>query len=149
MGISGSQRSVVIDASVALKWQLEDEQETAQALTLRDDIVIRGLKLPYAPTLYPYEIINGIASAVRQLRLEEAQGKEALQNLFAIPVALRTPDIDRIYGVAFTHSLSAYDSAYVALAEALESELWTADRQLYEATRDTLPRVKWIGNYPT
>ena len=143
-----STRMVVIDASVALKWQLEDEQDTPQALTLRDDLLIRKRITLSAPSLYFYELINGITSAVRRRRLQQSQGEEALHNLFSIEVALRTPPFERAYTVALEYSLSAYDSAYVALAETLGADLWTADRQLYDAIADSLPWVRWIGDYP-
>jgi len=41
----------------------------------------------------------------------------------------------------------AYDSHYLALAEILGLELWTADKRLYNTVESDLPRVKWLGNY--
>ena len=41
----------------------------------------------------------------------------------------------------------AYDSHYLALAEALDCEFWTADQPFYRAARNSYPRVQWIGNY--
>ena len=38
---------------------------------------------------------------------------------------------------------AAYDSYYLALAEALECDLWTADRRLLNAV--DLPWVRWVG----
>ena len=39
----------------------------------------------------------------------------------------------------------AYDSAYLALAEKLELEFWTADRTLAEGARASgAPWVKWL-----
>ncbi len=144
-----SARATVTDASVALKWQLEDEHDSEQALTLRDDFLIQGRITLYAPELYLYEIINGIASAVRRQRLHEHAGREALLNLLSVSVALRTAPVDRTYHIALQYGLSAYDSSYVALAEALQAEFWTADRELYEAVNPELPWVRWIGDYPT
>jgi predicted nucleic acid-binding protein len=42
---------------------------------------------------------------------------------------------------------AAYDSHYLALAEMLGCELWTGDRRLYNAVKDELPWVKWLGDY--
>lgn len=41
----------------------------------------------------------------------------------------------------------AYDSYYLALAEILDRELWTADERLYNVVKDHLSWVKWLGNY--
>ncbi len=39
---------------------------------------------------------------------------------------------------------AAYDSFYLALAEALRCELWTADQHLYDAVGQ--PWVRWVGS---
>ncbi|MCS6844738.1 MAG: type II toxin-antitoxin system VapC family toxin [Caldilineales bacterium] len=41
---------------------------------------------------------------------------------------------------------TAYDAYYRALVEALECELWTADRRLVNAVGQTLRWVKWLGD---
>jgi len=41
----------------------------------------------------------------------------------------------------------AYDSHYLALAEILGLELWTADERLYNAVHHDLLWVKWLGDY--
>ena len=148
MVASQTPKTAVVDASVALKWQLDDEREADQALALRDDLLIRKRIVLYAPSLYFYELINGITSAVRRQRLQRSQGEEALRNLLAVEVTLRTPAADRTYTIAAEYGLSAYDSSYVALAESLESDLWTADRALYDAVSPQVSRVRWIGDYP-
>lgn len=138
---------MVVDASVALKWQLDDEEHVANALILRDDVLVRALKALYAPYLFVYEIINGVVSAVRQRRLDAVRGETALGNLLLAGVALRPPAPDRIFTFALELGVSAYDGAYIALAENIGGELWTADRQLYDAARP-LTFVRWIGHYP-
>ncbi len=145
---SFSASPVVIDASVALKWQLDDERDSGQALKLRDDILVTGRITAYAPSLYFYELTNGIVSAIRRRRLERTQGEEALRNLFSIEVILRTPSVERTFAIATDYGLSAYDSSYIALAETLEAELWTADRQLFDAVDGREQSVRWLGDYP-
>jgi predicted nucleic acid-binding protein len=137
----------VIDASVALKWVLDDEQDVQHALALRDDFLARGRVQLFAPSLYLYEVVNGITTAITRQRLEHAKGKDLLQSLLLTEIALRVPSIDRMYEIALDYGLSAYDSSYVSLAEALGGDLWTADRQLYDAVRKKLPWVRWIGDY--
>lgn len=143
-----SARVVVIDASVALKWQLDDEQDSAQALSLRDDVLIHERVAAFAPGLYWYELINGVTSAVKRHRLARSQGDVALRHLFSMEVMLRTPPVDRTLSIALEYDISAYDSSYVSLGEMMGADLWTADRRLYDTLWGPLPWVKWIGDYP-
>jgi len=144
---SSSERSVVIDASFALKWQLDDEADTEPALLLRDDVLVRKRITAHAPTLFVYELTNGVVSALRRKRLDAAVGQRVLRNLLSVGVVLGIPALERTLELALEYELSAYDSSYVALAEQLGIELWTADRQLYDAVGISLPWVRWISDY--
>jgi hypothetical protein len=45
--------------------------------------------------------------------------------------------------------LTAYDSQYLAVAERLKCEFWTADSRLVNAVAPHLTWVKWMGNFKT
>jgi predicted nucleic acid-binding protein len=141
-------RVVVVDASVALKWAFDDEEHVAQALALRDDFLVRGTVALAAPGLFVYELVNGICSAINRHRLERSLGSQVLQVMAEIQVDLRAPQMGRMFEIALDCGLSAYDSSYLALAEALAADLLTADRLLFERGREKFPRVRWIGDYP-
>jgi len=58
----------VVDASLALKWELNDEEFVEQAVAIRDahlnvDTNVDTVLLT-APTFFPYEIANGIRRAL-------------------------------------------------------------------------------------
>jgi predicted nucleic acid-binding protein len=139
--------TLVVDASVILKWQLEDEEHLAQALALRDDFTLHRTVLLVAPVLVAYEITNAIHNAARKLRLSQRTADSALANLLAYEVLLHAPAPARALAVARRLGVSGYDAAYVALAEALQSELWTADGRLFRATSKA-NGVRWIADYP-
>jgi predicted nucleic acid-binding protein len=40
---------------------------------------------------------------------------------------------------------AAYDAHYLALAEMMNCEFWTADERLFNAVRDKLSWVRWLG----
>ena len=40
---------------------------------------------------------------------------------------------------------TAYDAKYLALAEMMNCEFWTADERLFNAVRDELSWVRWLG----
>lgn len=139
--------AVVVDASVVLKWQLEDEEAVAQAIALRNDFLIRGRIDLAAPSLLVYEITNGMLTATRQGRLSRDQAEEGLANLLAAGVRLMAPDPPRILSLSLLWKISAYDGTYLAIAEKLDSEVWTGDRAFYTACRRKSSRVRWIGDY--
>jgi predicted nucleic acid-binding protein len=141
-----SRSLAVVDASVALKWALDDEDIVEQAVRLRDDAIDGRFSL-VAPSLWVYELANGLVSAVRRGRLSGAQGRRSLGHLMGLGVDLVDPDTNATYAAALRYELSAYDAAYVALAVALGAPLWTGDRGLHR-TAARVAVLRWIGDYP-
>ena len=43
-------------------------------------------------------------------------------------------------------NVSFYDAVYLVLAAALRMSFVTADRRLYEAVKQRLPFVRWLGD---
>jgi predicted nucleic acid-binding protein len=64
-----------------------------------------------------------------------------------VGVRIVDPKPSDVYARAIRHELSAYDGAYVSLASALGTILWTGDKQLRRATEGRRPAVRWIGDY--
>ena len=62
--------TVVLDASVALKWQFNDEEATAEATALLQDFVDGKIEL-ITPTFFTYEILSGINVAINRKRIKE------------------------------------------------------------------------------
>lgn len=140
-------RVVVADASVVLKWQLDDEDCIPQATALRDDFYIRGAVSVIAPGLLVYEVVNGLATAVRQERITEDRAVEALNNLMTLCVELREVEAFIVLETAMRYNVAAYDATYLALAEVEKCDLWTGDRTFYQAVKGETRRVNWIGDY--
>lgn len=118
---------IVVDASVlvaALVDEGEVEGRLADRLSL-DDLA--------APELVDLEVLSALRREVRRGALSEARCDAARRALRDLP--LRRERHGRLLeGVwALRHNLSAYDAAYVALAEALACPLLTADRRLAAA----------------
>jgi len=138
---------VVVDASVVLKWQFDDEDCVSQATALRDDYYARGTVRVIAPQLLVYEVVNGIATATRRRRLAPDKAIEAMDNFLALGIELKEVEPLMVLEVALRYNLAAYDAAYLALAEELKCNLWTGDRSFYQAIKGESHQVKWIGDY--
>ena len=85
----------------------------------------------------------------RQL-LTLAEGKEAFAAALAVGMTLMAPSglHERAWELAARFNRpTAYDSHYLALAEMLGCEFWTADQRLFNAVRDELGWVRWLREY--
>lgn len=143
-----SGKRVVVDASVALKWRLRDEEATQQADALLEDFLAGNLEL-LTPTLFDYEIANALRVAVTRQRLSEEDAAVALADFaqFALVRYDFSGIASRTFHLSGQHQRSAYDSAYMALAQAQGVWFFTGDKRLFSAVGQALAWVKWLGDY--
>src|SRR5262245_6802750 len=116
---------------------MDDEDAVAQAVLLRDAAVAGHFEM-VAPSLWLYEVTNGLITAVRRKRLAPELGEQALHHISALGVRLADPLAMNVYHLSLQYKLAAYDAAYLALAESLGATLWTGDRRFYEAVRGSV-----------
>lgn len=116
-------KEVVLDASVVLKWfRGEGERHLAAARSLRESFEA-GRLLVFAPSLLRLEIVN---VAGRRWGWNEAALVELAGALDSLGFELRDPDLERVARWT-SNGLTAYDAAYVAVAEAEAIPLITDD----------------------
>jgi predicted nucleic acid-binding protein len=116
---------IVVDASAALAALLNDGR--ARRLVAAERLG--------APHLIDSEIASALRRRVLAKQLNAAQGWHALgtwRRLAMTRYAVHTL-LDRIWDLR--DNVSAYDASYVALAEALDCPLVTADARLSRANR--------------
>ena len=138
-------KPLVVDASVAFRLILPGPQQDHYR-SLMTQWVHDGNQL-LAPTLWVYEMTSALCKAVRFGELSLEEGQRALGLAQALGIELMHPD-DHQVRLAFEWTVSlnraaAYDSFYLALAETLGCELWTADKRLTRAVNR--PWVHWAG----
>ena len=122
----------VLDASVAATWLMPDEANTradaAYALFPDDSAV--------APGLWWYEIRNIFLMNERRGRLDSIQTNRALALLAALPIQLdHGASEPALLALAREHKLTAYDAAYLELAQRENIALATLDEALARAAR--------------
>lgn len=126
----------VIDSSVALALVLPDEHSDRAEALIRSRVRPRLI----VPPLWLYETTYALVAAVRRRRLPEASVQEARDLLDALDVEMdaRT-DLAlarSLQAMALATGLSAYDAAYLELAERrAPARLATLDERLARAAR--------------
>jgi predicted nucleic acid-binding protein len=100
---------------------------------LRD--VLAGAELS-APQLLDYEVVSALRGLTLRGHLSPARALDALTDYEELDI-LRWPHHDAFRRRAYQlrDTVSAYDAAYVVLAEALECPLVTRDRRLAGSSR--------------
>ena len=137
--------TVVVDASVALQWVLQ-EQDTEAALALWERWQ-ETAEWVIAPPLFRPEVANALHQMVRRGHISGSDAPDLLDVLMSA-VAIVEPSglYSRALAMASELGLgSTYDAVYLALAESEECEVWTADRRLYRSVRERLRYVRSIG----
>ena len=137
--------TVVVDASVALKWVLQEEY-TAEALALRSRWQ-DAAELIIAPPIFKSEVTNVLH---RRARREELTPDDARDLLDALLPAVATADPAGLYRRALAMAVeltlhTVYDALYLALAESEGCEFWTADLPFVRSVRQQFPRVRWVS----
>lgn len=125
---------IVLDASAAIDWLLQ----TAAGQRIEKRIYSSGETL-HAPHLIDLEVAQVLRRLVRQEVISSRRAEEAVGDLLDLRLA-RYPHfalLPRIWQLR--HNFSAYDSAYIVLAEKLGAPLVTRDTRLASASGHAAP----------
>ncbi len=118
---------VTPDASVILKWVLagEDEQDTDQALALRDEAVAGSLEL-VVPQLWICEVGNTLA---RRFPDDAGELLATLADFGLTEARLDASWRSRAVSLSVTYGVAFYDAAYHAVALGFGGVFVTADER--------------------
>jgi predicted nucleic acid-binding protein len=135
---------VCVDANLVLRLVADPADEPIQHLWEQWDSERRQLA---APTLLYYEVANALYRYQTLGYLSASSVQLAFKAALALPLELHgEPDLHwRALDLADMFSLpAAYDAHYLALAELLEGEFWTADGRLARTVQSSLPWVHLV-----
>ena len=134
---------VVTDASFCLSILLNHPLQKA-SLVVADTLKREEMQM-VAPSLWAYETTSSISKAVhfQMVTIDEAEQILALLEDFGVQWI--PPDEiynKRAFNLTMRKRAAAYDSYYLALAESLKCDLWTADKKLYQAAQNN--DIAWV-----
>ena len=121
---------LIVDASVAVKWIVEEPlRDEALDLVRQNDVVV--------PDLLPAEVRNALVNRVRRKlsTIEEARTAAAAFRAIPLIVERSSDQLERAFDLALAFEHPIYDCIYLALAMARDLKLCTADLRMFDLTK--------------
>lgn len=137
---------VVVDASLAIKWVLK-EPYAEQALALAEEWAATGTR-PSAPCLLLVEATNVLHRRAMLGHISLSQARQLLAGLLDLGIEIRESPQIHFRAMELAQELqrpAVYDTHYLALADILGCELWTADERFFNSVKERQPRIRWLG----
>lgn len=121
---------LIVDASVAVKWFVEEDHSDAALSMLNEPHQL------HAPDFLLLEVDNVLWNWVRRKSISLSESDEIRQGLRSFPIQTHafTQLLDSAYAIANETGATVYDSLYIALAILLKGTVVTADAKLCKAT---------------
>jgi predicted nucleic acid-binding protein len=139
---------ICVDANMVVKLVIpEPDRPLALALWERWLGEDREIVAPY---LFAFEVTSAIWRKAKRGLINVKEAREAIREALMLGVHLLHPsNISlRAFDLAARFNRpAAYDAHYLALAEMMEGEFWTADEKLYNAVQEDFPNIRWLGDY--
>jgi predicted nucleic acid-binding protein len=124
---------LVLDASLALQWFLDDEANRKYSLEILASL---SEKRALVPVLWFYEVGNGLLMAYRRKRIPLDQIDGFIARLKSLPIEAAqetSSNILELPALARSQNLTNYDAAYLNLARKSGLPLATNDSDLRKA----------------
>jgi predicted nucleic acid-binding protein len=139
---------LVVDASIVVKWTLDDEDHIAEARSILRQYQQGSIDI-VVPEHLIHEVINTLVVGVRRGRISLTDAKSAVSDVFllAMPTASAAMLADSGFDYAFRYGPTFYDAQYLALADLAGCPFVHADRRLHNTLAGRFPREVWIEDY--
>jgi predicted nucleic acid-binding protein len=141
---------VVVDASIAVKWVIEEiDSHVASALLAEWS---NQRKLLVAPDLFLYEVANILRKKVRRNFITPSKAHQAAILIWEMGIETRHPISPELWiealEIAHAYNLPAsYDAHYLELAAREQCEFWTADERMYNSVKGQLSWVRLMSDF--
>ncbi|MBM3791039.1 MAG: type II toxin-antitoxin system VapC family toxin [Acidobacteria bacterium] len=142
-----SRPTFVVDASVAVKWVLREENQST-ALQIQELYQDEEVDL-VAPHLLIAEVGNILWKRVRRGELTAAAAARCFQQLQKdSPILLDSPAVNTsALHLAIAHGQTLYDCLYLAWALEQRCDLITADEKFFLAVRPAFACVRLLSHW--
>ena len=138
---------IVTDASLLVKLLIL-EQFSAQAERLVNSWAAMGIRMA-APDFIHAEVASAVYKKMAAGMISIDKAMELMSEFYNMDINIyqSIPLHRRALELALElRQRMPYDAHYLALAESLNCDFWTADQPFYRAARPRHPRVQWVGH---
>ena len=133
----------VVDASLAANTALN----LSESLERFWERIYQKRITPCAPRLWMIETTSAVRTYLAQEQITADEAQQALRTIHALRVEIIDEDralcIRALELAGMLAQSKAYDAFYLATAEKMEAEFWTADERLYNRCKKDLG-LEWI-----
>jgi predicted nucleic acid-binding protein len=133
-------RRIVADASALVEYLLGSELGAGVTATITDSEADL-----HVPALCDIEVVSALRGLLRGKKIDLRRALEAVEDYVALPVTRHGHLALLERALELRENLSAYDAAYVALAEQLSATLVTCDEPLARSVRAHLPGLELVA----
>ncbi|OQY46392.1 MAG: hypothetical protein B6242_07990 [Anaerolineaceae bacterium 4572_78] len=137
-------KNIVLDSNVAIALVIELPYSLFARQKVKEwhtkDVTI------FVPRLWQYEVVSVMQKIIKLGNMKREDAQQNLDLIFTFDVkyiALGENEHNRVlYWAEQLNQNQAYDASYLALAERLHAEFWTADKRLYNRCQQL--KLDWI-----
>lgn len=137
--------TLVVDASVAVKWLIPEEY-SQQALKLLK-MLAEGVTELHAPLILKYEVYNALRTYVSR-KIITAENAHRLSRIFSqIELRYHEPSWNVLQvslKQAIEYGITVYDAIYITLAQELDATLITADKHLCQRIKNINVKATYL-----
>ena len=129
--------TIIVDASVLVDFYLGGDTTDTIAARIRGELL-------QAPVTIDAEVVHSLRRQVLAKRVDVSTAEDALRRFVTTPILRHPvePLVGRMWAVR--QNITAYDAAYVALAESLDLPLITRDARLARSAGHAA-RIEYIA----
>ena len=141
-------KMIVVDANMAVRAAIHGESSSAYLARFErwheENVPV------CAPAFWEAEAVSAIRQYAYRMEITSPEAHEAVDVFFDLRVEVVPLDKELCQSVlrwtAKIHQSKVYDSLYLALAERLHADFWTADKKLADAARTAGAKwAHWAG----
>lgn len=130
--------NIFIAQVVSLDYTEAAEQKLNEWLESGTELVV--------PSLWSYEIVSALRKAMTVGMLTQEQAEQGLDVIFSFNIREVPPSTNlhqsALHWAVQLQQTVAYDAAFLALADSLGSDFWTADKRLFNACQSL--QLQWV-----
>jgi predicted nucleic acid-binding protein len=140
--------TVVIDANVGLSYVIPLPYSSLATQLMQD--WRRAQARIVVPTLWLFEVLSGLRKSIAMGMLSDIRASQAMKQLRAMtleemPITWETSELILDWAKRLDQVV-AYDAVYLATAEQMSADLWTAEKRLFQAAQKVgATWVNWLG----